>query len=107
LRPQLLHRRKLDCLDLPPKLRCFHPVPLAAAAERQFQRQLAERVEAYRRRAAAGLVRSDAEALALLTWLRRLAAQMAEQAANRELSNRLKRGSIGPEFFSNFGSSHR
>ena len=41
LRPQLLHRRKLDCLDLPPKLRCFHPVPLAAAAERQFQRQLA------------------------------------------------------------------
>lgn len=81
LRPQLLHRRKLDCLDLPPKLRCFHPVPLAAAAERQFQRQLAERVEAYRRRAAAGLVRSDAEALALLTWLRRLAALQKLPAA--------------------------
>lgn len=73
LRPQLLHRRKVDCLDLPPKGRCFHPVELAPAVQRSFDRACDRQVQAYRRRAAAGEVLADAEALALITVLRRLA----------------------------------
>ena len=75
LRPQLLHRRKHDCLDLPPKLRQFHPVSLAASAQAHFDVALQRQLSHYRRRVAAGLVRSDAERLALLTAMRQLGAQ--------------------------------
>lgn len=33
--------------------------------------------------------------------------QMREQAERRTLSEKMKRGNIGPEFFANFGTSCR
>ena len=69
-----------SCLDLPPS---------AADAARQldrgggarFQHRLQLKVEDYRRRAAAGLVRRDAEALAVLTALRQIGAEYKLPAA--------------------------
>lgn len=81
LRPQLLFRRKADCLDLPPKLRCFRPVVLAVSQQKRLDQMLQQRVENYRQRVAAGLVRSDAESLALLTAMRRLTALQKLPAA--------------------------
>ena len=81
LRPQLLFRRKAHCLDLPPKLRCFRPVVLAASQQKRLDQMLQQRVENYRQRVAAGLVRSDAESLALLTAMRRLTALQKLPAA--------------------------
>ena len=81
LRPQLLFRRKADCLDLPPKLRCFRPVLLAASQQKRLDLALQQRLENYRQRATAGLVRSDAETLALLTAMRRLCALQKLPAA--------------------------
>jgi SNF2 family DNA or RNA helicase len=73
-RPLLLHRRKQDCLDLPPKRRQLHPIELDACQAQGFEHRLSLTVEDYRRRAAAGLVRRDAEALAVFTALRQIAA---------------------------------
>lgn len=81
VRPLLLHRRKQQCLDLPPKQRRIQPVLLEAAAARGFQHQLDLRVDEYRRRAARGEVRRDAEALALLTALRQIGSQYKLPAA--------------------------
>ncbi len=75
VRPLVLHRRKQQCLDLPPKQRRFHPLELGSGAARSFQHQLDERVRDYRSRAARGEVRRDAEALALLTALRRIGSE--------------------------------
>ncbi|MFN7228308.1 MAG: SNF2-related protein [Synechococcaceae cyanobacterium] len=72
VRPLLLHRRKDQCLDLPPKRRHCWPVQLDAPEALEFERCLAACLQAYRRRAARGLVRRDAETLAMLTALRRL-----------------------------------
>jgi SNF2 family DNA or RNA helicase len=72
IRPLVLHRRKKDCLDLPPKRRQFRPVELSAAEARGFEAQLQRQVEEYRRRAARGEVRRDAEVLAVLTALRQI-----------------------------------
>jgi len=91
VRPLLLHRRKEQCLDLPPKQRCLVPVLLGEAAADRFERRLQECVEAYRRRAARGEVRRDAEALAVLTALRRIGSRSKLPAALRlveELSAR-------------------
>ena len=83
VRPLLLHRTKQQCLDLPPKQRRFHPVPLEAAAARSFDRQLQDTVEAYRRRAARGEVRRDAEVLAALTALRQIGSAFKLTTAER------------------------
>ena len=72
VRPLLLHRQKQQCLDLPPKQRCLVPVVLAPVAAARFEQRLQACVEDYRRRAAKGEVRRDAEALAVLTALRRI-----------------------------------
>ena len=80
-RPLLLHRRKQDCLDLPPKQRQLYPVQLSEAEGQGFEHRLSLTVEDYRRRAAAGLVRRDAEALAVFTALRQIAAHYKLPAA--------------------------
>jgi SNF2 family DNA or RNA helicase len=80
-RPLLLHRRKQDCLDLPPKRRHLHPIGLDAQQAQGFEHRLSLTVEEYRRRAAAGLVRRDAEALAVFTALRQIAADYKLPAA--------------------------
>ena len=80
-RPLLLHRRKQDCLDLPPKCRRLVPLQLSELEGQGFQHRLALVVDDYRRRAAAGLVRRDAEALAVFTALRQIAAEYKLPAA--------------------------
>ncbi|MFO7629880.1 MAG: DEAD/DEAH box helicase [Prochlorococcaceae cyanobacterium] len=86
-RPLVLHRRKQDCLDLPPKCRLLLPVSLDDQAARGFEHRIGAKVADYRRRVALGEVRRDAEALAMLTALRQIgsdyklaaAAQLLEQ----------------------------
>ena len=80
-RPLLLHRRKQHCLDLPAKQRQLLPLQLSEAEGRGFQHRLQLLVDDYRRRAAAGLVRRDAEALAVFTGLRQIAAEYKLPAA--------------------------
>ena len=80
-RPLLLHRLKADCLDLPPKHRQLLPVSLSEAEGQGFQHRLQLVVDDYRRRAAAGLVRRDAEALAVFTALRQIGAEYKLPAA--------------------------
>ncbi len=75
VRPLLLHRSKGQCLDLPPKQRRFQVVTLAPAAAADFEQRLDSCVQVYRQRAARGLVRRDAEVLAVLTALRRIGSQ--------------------------------
>jgi SNF2 family DNA or RNA helicase len=70
-----LHRGKADCLDLPPKQRRLVPVELNPAEGQGFQHRLQLKVDDYRRRSAAGLVRRDAEALAVFTALRQIGAE--------------------------------
>jgi len=72
VRPLVLHRRKEQCLDLPPKQRRLETVRLPAPVEERFQRSLDRCVEDYRRRASRGEVLRDAEVLAVLTSLRRI-----------------------------------
>ena len=91
-RPLLLHRRKQDCLDLPPKQRHLRPVELSAAEGRGFQHRLQLTVDDYRRRAAAGLVQRDAEALAVLTALRQIGAEYKLPAAAQLVQTLLGRG---------------
>jgi len=81
IRPLLLHRRKQDCLDLPPKHRRLQPVLLEPAEQRGFQHRLEQTVEAYRRRAARGEVRRDAEVLAVFTALRQISSHHKLPAA--------------------------
>jgi SNF2 family DNA or RNA helicase len=87
-RPLLLHRSKSDCLDLPPKQRLLLPVELAAAQGDGFQHRLQAKVDDYRRRAALGEVRREAEALAVLTALRQIGSDYKLPAA-AELVSRL------------------
>jgi SNF2 family DNA or RNA helicase len=75
VRPLVLHRRKGQCLDLPPKQRLERPVSLDPAGTEVFERALQERIDDYRRRAMAGQVRRDAEALAVFTALRQIASR--------------------------------
>ncbi|EDY37813.1 SWI/SNF family helicase_2 [Cyanobium sp. PCC 7001] len=91
-RPLLLHRLKQDCLDLPPKQRRCIPVELDTAAARGFQHRLQRKVEDYRRRAARGEVRRDAEVLAVLTALRQIASDYKLPAARTLISTLLARG---------------
>jgi SNF2 family DNA or RNA helicase len=83
IRPLLLHRRKQDCLDLPPKQRIVHPLQLDPEAARGFEHRLQAVVEAYRQRAARGEVRRDAEALAVLTALRQIGSDYKTPAARQ------------------------
>lgn len=91
-RPLLLHRRKADCLDLPAKQRQRLPVVLSEAEGRGFQHRLQLKVDDYRRRAAAGLVRRDAEVLAVFTGLRQIAAEYKLPAAAALIEPWLERG---------------
>ena len=91
-RPLVLHRRKQDCLDLPPKQRRLVPVELGAEEGRGFQHRLEQVVDDYRRRAAAGQVRRDAEALAVFTALRQIAASYKLPAAVDLIEPLLARG---------------
>lgn len=92
IRPLVLHRRKQDCLDLPPKHRQFHPVVLTPEQARGFDHRLERTVEAYRRRAARGEVRRDAEVLAVLTALRQISSDYKCPAAAALLQSLMAQG---------------
>ncbi|NDF62853.1 MAG: ATP-dependent helicase, partial [Synechococcaceae bacterium WBB_3_034] len=79
-------------LDLPPKRRQLHPIDLDAQRAQGFEHRLSLAVEDYRRRAAAGLVRRDAEALAVFTALRQIAADHKLPAALALLQQLLAQG---------------
>jgi len=91
LRPLVLHRRKEQCLDLPPKQRRLIPVELPEAAALRFQTRLQACVDDYRRRAGRGEVRRDAEALAVLTALRRIGSREKLPRASALLGDLLAR----------------
>ena len=91
-RPLILHRRKSQVLDLPPKRRRHQPVELTPVESRGFDHRVDLIVEDYRRRVSLGEVRSDAEPLALLTGLRRIAAEFKLPAAGQLLRELLGRG---------------
>ena len=110
VRPLLLHRSKQHCLDLPPKQRRLHPVQLEAAAARSFQHRLDEKVQDYRRRAALGHVRRDAEALAVLTALRLIGSEHKLPATAELVSRLLNDGEavvVFTTFLSTAGLLHR
>ncbi len=107
LRPLLLHRRKEQCLDLPPKRRLLLPVQLSPEAGERFDRRLQRVVEGYRLRAGRGEVRRDAEVLAVLTALRRIASRCKVPAALALLHD-LERRREGPVVvFTSFLASAR
>jgi SNF2 family DNA or RNA helicase len=92
IRPLVLHRRKQDCLDLPPKQRRLLPVQLSEAEARGFEARLQRMVDAYRRRAARGEVRRDAEVLAVLTALRQIGSHYKLPAAAALVAELLSAG---------------
>ncbi|MCP9775583.1 DEAD/DEAH box helicase [Cyanobium sp. WAJ14-Wanaka] len=91
-RPLLLHRRKQDCLDLPPKLRRCWPVELDPAAGQGFDHRLQRKVEAYRRRADRGEVRRDAAVLAIFTAMRQIGSEYKLAAARDLVAPLLEQG---------------
>ena len=84
-RPLVLHRRKQKLLGLPPKRREHHLVSLADSEARGFDHRLAVVVDDYRHRIRHGLVRSDAESLAVLTAIRQIAAEFKLPAVEQLL----------------------
>lgn len=92
VRPLVLFRRKEQCLDLPPKHRRLLPVLLPPEAAKAFEAQVEETVVAYRQRAALGLVRSDAEPLAVFTALRQLSSRAKLAAVVALLESLLRQG---------------
>ncbi|MEB3243906.1 MAG: DEAD/DEAH box helicase [Cyanobacteriota bacterium] len=92
VRPLVLCRGKHQCLDLPPKRRLPHPVELPAAEAERLERQWREAVAHYRQRAALGLVRGDAEPLAVFTALRLLASRAKVSAVAELVAELARRG---------------
>ena len=90
-------------LDLPAKQRRFHGVSLAADQSLGFDHRLRLVVEDYRRRVQLGEVRSDAEALAVLTSLRMIAAEF-KLPATQTLVERLRADGEAIVLFSSFVS---
>ena len=105
VRPLLLHRRKQHCLDLPPKLRCLVPVELDPDQALGFQHGLEQKVLDYRSRARLGLVRRDAEALAVLTALRQLGSHYKLPAARALVASLLRAGESVVVFTAFVGSA--
>ncbi len=91
-RPLVLHRRKQRLLGLPPKQRQVHKVVLQEEERRGYDHRLALVVEDYRQRVGLGLVRSDAESLAVLNALRQIAAEFKLPAAEALLQDLLAQG---------------
>ncbi len=91
-RPLILHRRKAQVLELPPKQRREHPIALSDAESLGFDHRIDLLVDDFRRRALKGEVRSDAEPLAVLTALRRVAAEFKLPAAESLVRTLLQSG---------------
>ncbi|MFN6340596.1 MAG: DEAD/DEAH box helicase [Cyanobacteriota bacterium] len=92
VRPLVLFRAKHQCLDLPPKRRLSHPVELPAEEAEAVEDRVREAVAAYRQRVALGLVRGDAEPLAVFTALRQIASRAKVAAVVHLVVELLRRG---------------
>ncbi|MFN9621337.1 MAG: DEAD/DEAH box helicase [Cyanobacteriota bacterium] len=92
VRPLVLFRRKDQCLDLPPKHRRLLPVALPPEEAEEVRRRLEDTITAYRRRAARGMVRGDAETLAVFTALRQISSRAKVAPAVALLSRLLAEG---------------
>ncbi|MEB3301449.1 MAG: DEAD/DEAH box helicase [Cyanobacteriota bacterium] len=92
VRPLVLFRSKQQCLDLPPKHRQPHPLVLPPAQAEEFDQRLQAIVVAYRQRAAHGLVRSDAETLAVFTALRQISSQAKVPAVQALTADLIAKG---------------
>ena len=97
----ILHRRKQQVVDLPPKRRRLHPVTLSEAELTGFDHRVELVLDDYRRRARLGEVRRDAEHLALLTSMRQIAAEFKLPAA-QQLVESLRRQGEAVVLFSGF-----
>ena len=100
-RPLVLCRRKQQILDLPPKQRRFQAIDLHEEEAKGFDYRLRLVIDDYRQRVAAGLVRSDAESLAVLTAMREIAAEFKLPSAE-DLIQRLRRDHMPIVLFSSF-----
>jgi SNF2 family DNA or RNA helicase len=107
IRPLVLHRRKQDCLDLPPKRRQLHPLELEPDQARGFEHRLARTIEAYRRRVARGEVRRDAEVLAVFTALRQISSDYKCPAAAALIRALLQQGEAVVVFTAFVASAER
>ena len=88
----MLVRSKQQCLDLPPKHRLSHPIVLPPGEAELWDCRLQEVVGRYRQRAAQGLVRSDAEALAVFTALRQMGSQAKVAAVAALVADLMSQG---------------
>ena len=100
-RPLVLHRRKQQVSDLPPKQRQLQKIELDCEEAKGFDHRLRLVIDDYRQRVAEGLVRSDAESLAVLTALRQIAAEFKLPAA-QDLIQRLRQQHKPIVLFSSF-----
>lgn len=69
--PVMLRRLKKECLDLPEKIRTLRKIEMSTAAQKIYDRAFADMRTEYKRRIAEGEIMDNAEAIVLLTHLRR------------------------------------
>jgi SNF2 family DNA or RNA helicase len=70
-KPYMIRRTKKECLDLPAKIRTLRHVEMSATARKAYDQAFADMRAKYKRRLAAGEISDNAEALVMLTHLRR------------------------------------
>jgi hypothetical protein len=71
IQPSILRRLKKDCINLPEKIRSLIPADVSAADEQNYQETLVRCREEYLARLRAGTIKPGADALIVLTRLRR------------------------------------
>ncbi len=101
LKPYMLHRKKANFLELPPKIEKLHPVSLGPNESKGFNYRLALEIDNYRQRVSAGKVHSDAEMLVILNSLRQISCEFKLPLASR-LINQILAKSEPVILFSSF-----
>ncbi len=79
--PNVIRRRKRECLDLPKKTRVLRDVDVPIEAEEAYKKTIDKCRDQYRNKADAGLVLPEAEALVMLTAMRKAASLAKIEAA--------------------------
>ncbi len=87
----MLNRCKKQILNLPEKSRKNHIVLLDSNAEKGFNHRLELVIDDYQDRAKRGLVRSEAEPLAVMTALRQITAEFKLPAVSKVLKGLIKK----------------
>ena len=101
IKPIILHRRKINLLELPPKIRKKYTVKLSLEENKGLQYRIKLIVDNYRYRVQLGLAKEDAETLAVLGAIRQITAEFKLSFVSNFLSLQLQqRKSV--VLFSNF-----